>query len=349
MSSTNDGVQPNVCNSRSVSDNVRQCPLVSVMVPTYNQADHIGQCIESVLRQTYRPIEIIVCDDCSTDSRVGEVLGSFDTIPFVRVVRHPQNKGRVSNYRHCLYHEVKGEFAINVDGDDLLGDRFFLSRAVEILQSDEQISMVTAGVKRFSDAPPAYMDGVCGTAKVSVLDGSWVFKNYYRRRQSIHHLTTVYRSDLAKLIDFYRIDVVSSDVESILRMLLGYKVVRMHCRAGYWRFHGNNASIGLSVDEAVMNLTLFDSIAKDRRVLSHFSALRMRCWLTQLRHARIHGSFSTHFVRKRRAKDGLRFLRAVFARYPLTFVSLAFDPRFMYYLLRCCIQLFLRDSSKERP
>ena len=43
-------------------------PLVSVIITTYNRADKVGSCIESVLQQDYKNLEIIVVDDCSSDN-----------------------------------------------------------------------------------------------------------------------------------------------------------------------------------------------------------------------------------------------------------------------------------------
>ena len=42
-------------------------PLVSIIVPVYNAADHIARCIESIRRQTYRNLEIILLNDGSKD------------------------------------------------------------------------------------------------------------------------------------------------------------------------------------------------------------------------------------------------------------------------------------------
>lgn len=74
-------------------------PLVSVIVPSYNQGGFIGETLESILDQSYRPIEILVMDGASRDGTL-EVLRSFDGVPELkwwsepdRGVAHAVNKG----------------------------------------------------------------------------------------------------------------------------------------------------------------------------------------------------------------------------------------------------------------
>jgi glycosyltransferase involved in cell wall biosynthesis len=87
--------------------------LVSVVIPTYNRAYILGQAIESVLQQTYRPVEVVVIDDGSTDD-TRRLVESFGTP--VRYFYQP-NAGVTSARNHGL-RVARGEFVALLDSDD---------------------------------------------------------------------------------------------------------------------------------------------------------------------------------------------------------------------------------------
>lgn len=88
-------------------------PLVSVVIPTYNRADTVRRSIDSVLEQSYCPIEIIVVDDGSTDA-TREVLQEYgDRILFIH-----QENGGPSVARNAGAGLASGEFIAFLDSDD---------------------------------------------------------------------------------------------------------------------------------------------------------------------------------------------------------------------------------------
>lgn len=94
-------------------------PSVSVCVPTYNGTLYLKECLESVLAQTYRNIEVIVVDDCSTDGTVliAEEIASRDRR--VRVERNIRNRGLMGNWERCI-ELSSGEYIKFAFQDDLL-------------------------------------------------------------------------------------------------------------------------------------------------------------------------------------------------------------------------------------
>ena len=73
-------------------------PLVSIMVPTYNQPDFLPVAVDSALAQTYPNLEVIIADDHSTAEACRDVLAAYADDPRVRVCRNETNLGRVANY-----------------------------------------------------------------------------------------------------------------------------------------------------------------------------------------------------------------------------------------------------------
>jgi len=89
-------------------------PLVSVIMAAYNAAEHIGEALESVLAQQWRPLEVVVVDDGSTDA-TAEIVRGYSEVVYV----HQENQGP-SAARNAAVERSSGEFVANFDSDDLL-------------------------------------------------------------------------------------------------------------------------------------------------------------------------------------------------------------------------------------
>lgn len=91
-------------------------PLVSAVIPVYNRAGPVAAAIESVLQQTWEPLEIIVVDDGSSDGTAALVRARFGGR--VRLLRLPANRG-VSHARNRGFAFSRGAYVAFLDSDDL--------------------------------------------------------------------------------------------------------------------------------------------------------------------------------------------------------------------------------------
>ena len=97
-------------------------PLVSVLVPVLNVAGLLPRCLDSLLAQTYRPLEIIVVNDGSTDA-TAEVIDRYAALhPEVRPV-HQRHRG-LGPARNAALALSRGEYVAMVDADDWVGPDF---------------------------------------------------------------------------------------------------------------------------------------------------------------------------------------------------------------------------------
>ncbi|MBQ9782222.1 MAG: glycosyltransferase family 2 protein [Clostridia bacterium] len=92
--------------------------LISVIVPVYNVQKYLPRCIESILNQSYKDIELILVDDGSPDN-TGEICDYYAKKDSRVVVIHKENGG-VSSARNAGLNIAKGKFINFVDSDDYI-------------------------------------------------------------------------------------------------------------------------------------------------------------------------------------------------------------------------------------
>lgn len=92
---------------------------VSVVIPVYNVSEYLPRCLDSILAQSLKEVEIICVDDCSPD-RSGSILDEYATRDSrVKVIHKNVNQGPMMA-RHDGYTSAKGEYVFFCDGDDFL-------------------------------------------------------------------------------------------------------------------------------------------------------------------------------------------------------------------------------------
>lgn len=98
-------------------------PLVSIGVPVYNEAERIRLCLDSLLAQTHREIEILVSDNASTDDTARIVTDYAARDPRVILHRQPENRGMVPNFEQVRI-MARGDYFMWAGGDDTYHPEF---------------------------------------------------------------------------------------------------------------------------------------------------------------------------------------------------------------------------------
>ncbi len=113
--------------------------IVTVIVPAYNYANFIGECLDSVLSQTFKSWECIVIDNGSTDN-TQEIVKSYSNKDG-RIKYHYTNQKGVSLARNLAVSLSHGTYLLPLDADDKI-DPTYLEKAVNIMNQNPEISLV---------------------------------------------------------------------------------------------------------------------------------------------------------------------------------------------------------------
>ena len=92
-------------------------PIVSVIIANYNTEKYIAKCLDNLLSQTYNNIEIIVCDDNSSDNSPQIIEEYVKRYPNIFLLRNTKNLRAAATRNRCL-HVSKGDYIVIQDADD---------------------------------------------------------------------------------------------------------------------------------------------------------------------------------------------------------------------------------------
>ena len=109
--------------------------LISIIVPFYNVEQYIDRCIQSLITQTYRNIEILLVDDCSPDNtlEIGQEYAKTDSR--IKILQYEKNRG-LGGARNYGIQNAKGEYVLFVDSDDYIKANTIEVLCAKAIQND---------------------------------------------------------------------------------------------------------------------------------------------------------------------------------------------------------------------
>jgi glycosyltransferase involved in cell wall biosynthesis len=126
-------------------------PLVSVIIPYYNQPQYLEAAIDSVRQSDYPAIEIVVVNDGSTTPSANELFDSLEN-----VVKISKANGGLSSARNAGISAARGDFILPLDSDDLL-ESSYIRTGVEALMNNPELGYVSCHAQNFGELTNAYI------------------------------------------------------------------------------------------------------------------------------------------------------------------------------------------------
>lgn len=113
-------------------------PLISVIVPVYNVEKYLRKCVDSIINQTYKNIEILLIDDGSTDAS-GTICDDYSQ-RYANVTAYHKQNGGLSSARNYGIERAKGELIGLVDSDDYIHEEMYDRLYTLLVENDADLS-----------------------------------------------------------------------------------------------------------------------------------------------------------------------------------------------------------------
>lgn len=216
--------------------------LVTIFIPTYNRAAWLGQAIASAVAQNYGAIEILICDNASTDQTptICHEWAAADSR--VRLIRHSRNLGMIGNWRQAFVEHARGKWIVILSDDDYFCDPSYIERAARHFV-DDRIGLIYADGE-FLDEPSGAMEKLSLPA-LGKINGRQTFATFRRETQAFMLCNIVFNRDksLQAWPDLFSFEWnLASDAELFLRLCLDYDLVALAGPSTLCRRHTENAS-----------------------------------------------------------------------------------------------------------
>lgn len=237
----------------------RQEPLISIIVPVYNTELYLNQCVESILKQTYKNIQLILVDDGSTDNS-GKICDEYALKDKRVEVLHEENSG-VSDARNKGLKYAKGEYIGFVDSDDYIKETMYQDMYNLILERNADVSICNfCDVKEDKVTQKNKDSGIQEFTKIQILNELILDRNV----QS-YVWNKLYKKELFDNIKFPK-GKKYEDIETVFYVLEKCNKVVLSSKAEYYYLNRKDSIVN-NVNEQTI-LDYIDIIEKRYKYVS---------------------------------------------------------------------------------
>lgn len=232
--------------------------MISIIIPVYNISDYLDRCISSVLKQSYKNLEIILVDDGSTDNS-GEICDNYKKEDKRIKVIHKENGG-VSSARNTGLENANGEYVAFIDGDDYIEEDYFKILIDNIKKYNCDISCcnlvtVETNGKRNKEFNAS-----------KIYDAKYIIENYFFNNfiKTIMYgpYNKLYKREIIGNIRFKNYKY-AEDVLFVFEVLMNTKKVYYDQYDGYYYMHRENSAM-----KSNFTMNKFDYVDAAREIKS---------------------------------------------------------------------------------
>lgn len=236
--------------------------LISVVVPVFNAERFLNECVESIVNQTYKYLEIILVNDGSTDDSLSICNRYAQKDKRVTVVNQ-QNKGVVIARKQGV-NNAHGKYIAFIDSDDYVAPEYIEIMHSNIGDVDLVTSSLIIGNRIWEDA---INEGIYDISKSAKLIKNMIYKEGTSDNGLVTHITTkLFKTDISKRV----MDTVDEqvyygeDAEFVYKYILACKTVAITKYKGYF-YRQNDSSITHAVhDDFLISVNrMYLSLKKD--------------------------------------------------------------------------------------
>ncbi|TNJ34029.1 glycosyltransferase family 2 protein [Prosthecochloris vibrioformis] len=241
-----------------------EAPLVSIYVPLFNREKYIVECIQSALEQTIKDLEVVVCDDGSTDRSHELVQRYFGSNKRVRLL-YQQNTG-IGAASNNAVRNCRGFYIGQLDADDVLM-KDAVERCLEVMEKDTKLSLVY-GTTEYIDENSEFVSHGWNWPMFS--------REYLLTKMIVHHFRLFRKRDYMRTSGFDETIKNAVDYDMMLKLAEVGEVHHLNKVLYQYRRHNLMTTVVHNKEQKVNNFICINNALKRLGLSAEFNG---KAWL----------------------------------------------------------------------